>query len=618
MRGITLFIVIAIAVIASVVAYRNAASLGDVQGQLALKAKVAALGDQVKTIQSRQSDLQSSVDAETKQTAVLDTELSKLQVVTDNLTKQLQNTLVERDNATAKLNELTAQYRQLAAQVQEWAAKTAASDVLNAKSAMSEGGLLKAQVADLSKQLSDMTNDRDQFKAKSTDSSTQVADLTQQLSVALRERDQLKAKVATLGDQVKTTQTKQSDLQSKVDVETKQIEALNTERNKLQVATDNLTKQLQNTLVERDDATAKLNELTAQFQSLRDDRDQLKSKLSATSDQLKMAASTADASKSKIAALTERLKGAMANEETLRSGLADATKQLQSAIVTGQATAAVPTARGKTLDPNDIPMVSSFTRNRVREAYLTAPDHKALALSALGDIGMAVGLRSDELARTAALTFCNSLHRGPCDIYAVGNVVIWTFSAPPIPQGPLVRTVLGPMVPFDPDKVPLLGKNVHDFLKENYTSPVLRALAMGPTGGWSYTGDENEEMSARRALQTCGFSEHTPCMIVAMGDRFTVGIPATVEVTGWLQLGYLQVLSDEDKTAIAKQYTLAPDWRALAVANNGKYGIAAQETSEVAAISAALLACKSAGGVGCAIFAVGPYRVKTRVDHPVP
>jgi adenylate cyclase len=174
------------------------------------------------------------------------------------------------------------------------------------------------------------------------------------------------------------------------------------------------------------------------------------------------------------------------------------------------------------------------------------------------------------------------------------------------------------MVPFDPDKVPLLGKNVHDFLKENYTSPVLRALAMGPTGGWSYTGDGNEEMSARRALQTCGFSEHTPCTIVAMGNRFTVGIPTTVEVTGWLQLGQVQMLSDEDKAYIAKQYTLDPDWRALAVADNGKYGLATKQTSEVAAISAARLACTSAGGVGCGIYAVGPYRVKPKVDHTVP
>jgi hypothetical protein len=107
-------------------------------------------------------------------------------------------------------------------------------------------------------------------------------------------------------------------------------------------------------------------------------------------------------------------------------------------------------------------------------------------------------------------------------------------------------------------------------------------------------------------------------MIVAMGDHYTVGITTTVEVTGWLQLGYLQMLSDEDKTAIAKRYTLDPDWRALAVARNGKYGIATQQTSEVAAISVAVLACKNSGGVGCAIFAVGPYRVKSKVDHLVP
>jgi hypothetical protein len=54
------------------------------------------------------------------------------------------------------------------------------------------------------------------------------------------------------------------------------------------------------------------------------------------------------------------------------------------------------------------------------------------------------------------------------------------------------------MVLFDPDKVPLLGKNVHDFLKENYTSPALRALAMGPRVELS-RGREQGDVSEARA-----------------------------------------------------------------------------------------------------------------------
>jgi class 3 adenylate cyclase len=180
---------------------------------------------------------------------------------------------------------------------------------------------------------------------------------------------------------------------------------------------------------------------------------------------------------------------------------------------------AVTSLTNKVLDPDAIPMIPGFARTRVREVYLSGPEHKALALSGLGNIGMAIGRETDDVARSEALSSCNSAQRGSCEIYAVGNAVVWTFSDPPMPQGPYVPTVLGPKIPFDPDKVPLLANPGRDFVVRNYNPSESSALAMGQTGGWSYMKDDNAELSARRWLQICGFYEHGPCTTIAVGGN---------------------------------------------------------------------------------------------------
>ncbi len=56
----------------------------------------------------------------------------------------------------------------------------------------------------------------------------------------------------------------------------------------------------------------------------------------------------------------------------------------------------------------------------------------------------------------------------------------------------------------------------------------------------------------------------------------------------------------------------ALDWRALAIARNGRIGIAVRAASEQQAISQALRNCQEAGGFDCGLAAIGPFKVSAR------
>ena len=58
-----------------------------------------------------------------------------------------------------------------------------------------------------------------------------------------------------------------------------------------------------------------------------------------------------------------------------------------------------------------------------------------------------------------------------------------------------------------------------------------------------------------------------------------------------------------------ERYLVADDWRAIAVARNGRIGIASGSASENAAVEIALRECARAGGSECAVSAVGPFLV---------
>jgi hypothetical protein len=115
----------------------------------------------------------------------------------------------------------------------------------------------------------------------------------------------------------------------------------------------------------------------------------------------------------------------------------------------------------------------------------------------------------DDGAKAAALDNCRQAtdeagHKDfRCDLYALGNTVVYTGGHPPLPPQPWL--VPNPSVerPFDPMYVPLIGDRPKTTLAKDYGSGAKsKALALSPTGVWSYvSGNSSPEEAIRTSLQ---------------------------------------------------------------------------------------------------------------------
>ena len=75
--------------------------------------------------------------------------------------------------------------------------------------------------------------------------------------------------------------------------------------------------------------------------------------------------------------------------------------------------------------PETVPFIPDRARATIRNEYMPAADHKALAISA-GPIGFTSGQADDETAKTVALEICQKRadalpQQRKCELYALGN-----------------------------------------------------------------------------------------------------------------------------------------------------------------------------------------------------
>lgn len=170
--------------------------------------------------------------------------------------------------------------------------------------------------------------------------------------------------------------------------------------------------------------------------------------------------------------------------------------------------------------PEQVPFISDRARATIRNTYLPADDHKALAIS-LTQIGFIAGQADDDAAKAAALDNCRRAtdadgHRDfHCDLYALGNAVVYTGTHPPLPPQPWFVLNTSVERPFDAVNLPLVGDRTKTMLVKEYGDAAkTKALALSPTGAWSYVrGQSSPEEAIRRALEWCG-RHGAPCMIV--------------------------------------------------------------------------------------------------------
>ena len=266
----------------------------------------------------------------------------------------------------------------------------------------------------------------------------------------------------------------------------------------------------------------------------------------------------------------------------------------------------------------DVPFVPDF-HWRALQNYADAPGAKALALNVRGIFATAVDRIDEAAARRAALEDCNrKVERDVpvvraydgCTLYAVENEVVWAFRSPPMPPPPYVpSTKPSPPIILDPATAPLLSQVARDRLTAHYlTGRHSRALVLGHNRFDWWTPSESDTDAIRRNLQICGHLTGRPCVVYALNNDVLVRTPQTMRVIDIFTPQDLSGLDDAQTKAL-DQYLIADGWRAVALAANGRIGVATNRPSEQDATSTALQACRDAGGSECAITAIGPFRV---------
>ncbi|WP_428684077.1 adenylate/guanylate cyclase domain-containing protein [Reyranella sp.] len=267
----------------------------------------------------------------------------------------------------------------------------------------------------------------------------------------------------------------------------------------------------------------------------------------------------------------------------------------------------------------EVPFVPDY-HWRALQNYTDAPGAKAFALNVRGIFGTAMDRVDEAAARQAALDDCNrkverevSVVRAydSCMLYAVENDVVWSFRPPPMPPAPYVPAARpSPPIAFDPATAPLLGALARERLPAHYlTNRHHRVLVLGHNRFDWWTLSETDADAIRRNLQICGHLTGRPCVVYALNNEVLVRTPQTMRATDIFTPQDIGVALDDAQTKALEQYLVANDWRAVALAVNGRMGIVSGRPSEQDATSKALQACRDAGGSDCAITAIGPFTV---------
>jgi class 3 adenylate cyclase len=266
--------------------------------------------------------------------------------------------------------------------------------------------------------------------------------------------------------------------------------------------------------------------------------------------------------------------------------------------------------------PETIPFIADRARGIVRNEYMPAADHKALAISS-GPIGFITGQANDDTAKSLALDVCQKRADAlpqprKCELYAVGNAVVYAGGRPPVPT-PMYRSdpsVVGPLVTA---AIPLMPDQGKANVEKTYLSArETKALALGPMGGsYFVVNQENSEEAIRRVLEICGKNAGVPCMLIALNENFVVPIPTTMKATGFFQPWSAAAIAPALRDDVARRLGGASGWTAVAAGAGGHAGVAIGAASEKDAVSGAVADCAKQDSA-CRVIAIGPFTVEPK------
>jgi hypothetical protein len=202
--------------------------------------------------------------------------------------------------------------------------------------------------------------------------------------------------------------------------------------------------------------------------------------------------------------------------------------------------ASIPSA--EKFSAEDVPFVPQRTRVNLANEYTSGADYKALALTNLGSAGFVVGQPSEDAAENAALELCQKRSDSTgfgrrCEVYAVGNVMVYAHGKPPMPPTPWVRHDPSIERPFVAKEIPLVRDRGKERLEAAYVpGRKSRSVAVGPGGQFIFNVNlESAEESERRALESCGALAGVPCLILAADDVFVVPVPTLMKPIGFFK-----------------------------------------------------------------------------------
>jgi class 3 adenylate cyclase len=262
------------------------------------------------------------------------------------------------------------------------------------------------------------------------------------------------------------------------------------------------------------------------------------------------------------------------------------------------------------------PFIGDRARSALTSEYLPATDHKAFALNITGTNAFVTAQPSEEVAQSMALEQCQKRAEAiqsprKCEIYAVGNSVVYPHGKPPVPPLPWIKHDPSTERPFSAKEMPLVREQGRSRL-DTYYGPGRKSktIALGPGGAFFYNlGIEALEDSARRNLESCGAVAGVPCMIVAADDSFAVPVPTTLRVTGFFRAADSPLIAPEARDDAARKLAdAASGWSALAVGTARRPGLAVKHISEQAAVNEALSECIKRDS-DCHVVAIGPFTV---------
>jgi adenylate cyclase len=265
----------------------------------------------------------------------------------------------------------------------------------------------------------------------------------------------------------------------------------------------------------------------------------------------------------------------------------------------------------------NIPFIGDKARTTLASDYAPAADFKAFSLNVAGLTAFVAGQPSEEVAKSAAVEQCQKRAdavQSPrkCELYAVGDTVVYTHGRPPMPPLPWIRHDAATEQPFVAKNVPLTRDGGKARLEAVYApARKPKALAVGPGGAFFFPNSaDSVEEAVRRALESCGGIAGAPCMIIALNDNFVVPIPASLKITGFFKPAGNTMISADARDDVARRLADASSgWNAVAVGAAGRPGLGLRAATEQDAVNGALAECVKRDG-NCQVIAIGPFSVE--------